>query len=195
MNNSVNIIALSFLMLSQTTFSANDINTKTGEFSLVFEFYEPEKNEHNPKEYIAPMINCDVKFSPMIDERKNKLTVGSNYNVPLKAVDVDVWLDKFTLNLNQRTHPTSTNNSNEINISPKMLKLYSYAEGMNLHGVMAVKLDYYRSEVLLNTYHLRGYATKANWNNGIGEYRKVINMAMSDAADVITKKINTLCEE
>jgi len=195
-NITTKLITLTFLTLPQMGFSSDDINTKSGEFYMLFEFYEPEKNEHKPKEYIAPISGCNVTFSPVTDARKNKQTVGSNYNVPLKAVDVDKWLEQFTLNLSQRVNVASSSaadNSNQINIAPKMLKLYSYAEGMNLHGVIAIKLDYYRSDVLLSSHHMRGYATKANWNNGIGEYRKVINMAMSDITDVIISNINMNC--
>ncbi|HWV15294.1 MAG TPA: hypothetical protein VN030_07660 [Cellvibrio sp.] len=146
-----------------------------------------------PQEQSSVTTSCQVKFDEFQDNRSNKQTVGTNairslsptgLEVWLKDAEADIWLGKV-----------KNSSGKVVTVKPKLERLYAYAQSMNLHGVMAISVDYFVEGQLIETRKYRGFGSTGNTWNAESEYYEALSYAAHDALPKVLKDINSLCEK
>ena len=136
------------------------------------------------KKAIAKVIEalpaeCAFTTAAALDLRQNKQTIAIQFGQSLIGDNVTSWLDSaVSQNLpNQQSSSSATN----VKIVPKLRRLYSYPESMNILGVTALELDYMVGEKVALTKHYRGFYAKTNWAGGDGEFISALNLAINNS--------------
>ena len=135
---------------------------------------------------------CKVSIDSFVDARANKQTLGSTWNSPLIPNDVSTWLESIrTDDLLAKTK--SWNGSKNLVLKPKVKKLYSYAESMNIHGVVSMDVEYWLDGKLEKTAYYRGMGSKANMMNALNEYGVALNYGMHEVVPKIIADAKSFC--
>ena len=138
-------------------------------------------------------LKCEFLAENFLDSRANKETIGTNFSVPLRAQKVDEWLENLSTDFRKKVQSKSSAPTQKVTIKPEMVRLYAYAQGMNLLGVIAVKVNYEQAGNVIATKYYRGFAAKANWANGIGEYNTAVNKATENLLPKIINDLPMVC--
>lgn len=179
------VITLTFLVISSHSFALTDADR--GIFDLIFT--APEVAE--PSDQKSP-IQCAIHFVDIQDARDNKETIGASGSKPLRARAVDNWLQQYKSDiLDQLPYDPD---KQKIDINVELLRMYSYAQGASIRGVVAAKLSL-ESENVNEVIFLRGYSSRTNWNNLTGEYADAVNKAGYDLALTIEDTLREHCSD
>lgn len=152
-----------------------------------------KKSKSSAKQPVAaPAYECKVDVAPVADERNNKVTLGASWNAPLLPDGLDTWLN--TVREKELVNKTSTwSGDKQLLIKPSVTRLYSYAESMNIHGVIALKVEYWLDNKLVQTKSYRGMGSKANMMNALGEYATALNYAVHEMAPEVLADVKNYC--
>jgi hypothetical protein len=144
---------------------------------------------------VAPVVyDCRVQVAAVNDNRNNKVTLGANWVGPLLPAGVDTWLEAVrTQELVNKT--SSWSGSRQLEIKPTLTRLYSYAESMNIHGVISLNVEYWLDNKLVDTKFYRGVGSKANMMNALGEYATALNYAVHEMAPQVIEDAKQLCKK
>ncbi len=135
---------------------------------------------------------CQVSVAPFADGRNNKLTLGASWAQPLLPNGLTQWLDDVrTLELINKTK--SWQGEKQLQVKPRLLRLYSYNESMNIHGVIALSVEYWLDGKLVAEKKYRGMGSKANWANGLDEYATSLNYAVHEVVPTMMQDMKMLC--
>ncbi len=141
---------------------------------------------------VAPAYECKVDVAPVADERNNKVTLGASWNSPLLPDGLDTWLS--TVREKELVNKTrSWSGDKQLLIKPSVTRLYSYAESMNIHGVIALKVEYWLDNQLVQTKSYRGMGSKANMMNALSEYATALNYAVHEVAPDVLADVKNYC--
>lgn len=142
----------------------------------------------------APAVSyaCQVEVSAFSDLRNNKVTLGASWSDPLLPQGLDTWLD--TVRTKELVNKTSAwKGDKKLLVKPSVTRLYSYAESMNIHGVIALKVEYWLDDKLVQTKNYRGMGSKANMMNALGEYATALNYAVHEVAPDVLADMKNYC--
>lgn len=144
---------------------------------------------------VAPAVyDCQVQVDAFTDNRNNKVTLGSTWAEPLLPSGLDGWLDSVrTQELVNKT--SAWNGTRQLQIKPSLTRLYSYAESMNIHGVISLNVEYWLDNKLVDTKYYRGVGSKANMMNALGEYATALNYAVHEMAPQVIDDAKQLCKK
>lgn len=144
------------------------------------------------QQVVIPAYECKVDVAPVADERNNKVTLGASWSGPLLPGGLDTWLNTVReKELVNKTHTWS--GDKQLLIKPSVTRLYSYAESMNIHGVIALKVEYWLDNKLVQTKSYRGMGSKANMMNALGEYATALNYAVHEIAPDMLADVKNYC--
>lgn len=144
------------------------------------------------QQVVVPAYECKVDVAPVVDERNNKVTLGASWSDPLLPEGLDTWLN--TVREKELVNKTRTwNGDKQLLIKPSVTRLYSYAESMNIHGVIALKVEYWLDNKLVQTRSYRGMGSKANMMNALGEYATALNYAVHEVAPEVLADVKNYC--
>lgn len=142
----------------------------------------------------SAVYDCRVQVAAISDSRNNKVTLGSTWAEPLLPQGLDAWLD--AVRTQELVNPTSSwNGSRQLEIKLSLNRLYSYAESMNIHGVVSLNVEYWLDNKLVDTQYYRGVGSKANMMNALGEYATALNYAVHEVAPEVIEDAKQLCEK
>lgn len=140
----------------------------------------------------APTVtSCQVQFDVFQDLRLNKDTVGTNFSRALTPSGLDTWLSDAEADLWRGK--VKTNSGKTLVLKPKLERLYTYAESMNLHGVMSLSVDFVLDGKVLETRKYRGLGSTANAWNAEHEYYDALSYAAHEAMPKVLKDIPSVC--
>lgn len=158
--------------------------------------YEPisEKAKSKlSKSSVSKMVSCSFESDDIADNRQNKQTVANMWSDSLNIDGVNQWLEEarstFLSNI------AIDNARVNVTISPKLTRLYSYPESMNILGVSALVVDYVVDGHVVDTRHYRGFYAKTNWAGGNGEYLTALNLSINDLMGKMYSDLNSVCSE
>jgi hypothetical protein len=138
--------------------------------------------------------DCLVKIEPFLDIRSNKKTIGARPDAPIVAENMDVWLAELRKDLQALSGSEYGKNETSVIVRPHLFRLYVIQKGVNLNGVVAVKLKYSNEAGDVQRSSLRGYSTKLNWGGSNSKYVTVLNMAANDLLPKMAQSIGDFCE-
>lgn len=144
----------------------------------------------------APALSyvCQVEVSPFSDQRNNKVTLGASWSEPLLPQGLDSWLE--TVRAKELVNKTSSwTGDRKLLVKPSVTRLYSYAESMNIHGVIALKVEYWLDGELVETKSYRGMGSKANMVGALGEYATALNYAVHEVAPDVLADMKKYCAQ
>jgi hypothetical protein len=105
---------------------------------------------------------------------------------------LDSWLE--TMRTEELVNKTSAwKGTRQLQIKPSLTRLYSYAESMNIHGVISLNVEYWLDDQLVDTKYYRGVGSKANMMNALGEYATALNYAVHEMAPQVIEDAKQLC--
>ncbi len=147
------------------------------------------------KSAVAPAVyDCRVEVAAISDSRNNKVTLGSTWAEPLLPQGLDTWLEAVRTQ-ELVNHTSKWNGSRQLQIKPSLNRLYSYAESMNIHGVVSLNVEYWLDNKLVDTKYYRGVGSKANMMNALGEYATALNYAVHEVAPEVIEDAKQLCKK
>lgn len=156
-----------------------------------------KKKSKQQQEAAAPVqaansVACNVNIEDITDNRKNKVTLGTNGAEPLIPTGLEQWLtDIKTSEMVNKT--TNWKGEKVITVKPSLTKLYAYAENANIHGVFSLSVDITTDgETITKKY--RGMGSKANMINGFGEYATALNYAVKETMPRVISDIEAICK-
>ncbi len=155
-----------------------------------------EEYEELQKQKVAfneSMRSCRVRVEPLRDERQNQQTLGSTFAKPLLIKPIDNWLKAFKQEGIDKALAEYQTQDAGIVLTPSVTRLYAYAENMNIHGVIAIKVDISMNGQFVGTRRYRGLGSRANMVNGVGEYHDAVNRAADDAVAVLIADLPSIC--
>lgn len=135
--------------------------------------------------------SCQVQFEDFQDQRPNKESVGTNFAKSLTPVGIDAWLKDAGADLWIGKVKTAGNKT--LVLKPKLDRLYTYAQSMNLHGVMAITVDFEIDGKVLESRKYRGLGSTTNAWNAEHEYYDSLSYAAHEAMPKVLKDISTVC--
>ena len=91
--------------------------------------------------------------------------------------------------------PKAEASAQKVSVEPYVTRLYYYDQSMNIHGVMALRVNYVVDGSVVLTERYRGHSAKANWANGIGEYHTSANLSIGEAMKVLTNNLPRVCDK
>jgi hypothetical protein len=173
------------LMVSDTAFAAQK--------NVVMEYEEPNAKQTKMLQSVISALPdaCTFISANSLDLRQNKQTVGLKFNKSLLGDGVNSWLDAaFKQNL-----PYQPKKQSKINVTivPKLHRLYSYPESMNILGVTALELDYIVDNKVALSRHYRGFYAKTNIAGGDGEFFTTLNYSLNDSIPKIVNDLSDVC--
>ncbi|MCG7550155.1 hypothetical protein [Pseudoalteromonas sp. Of7M-16] len=177
-------ILISAAILSFNSMAVTDVEMKVGKLS------KKTKQQHQTIAQRLAESNCQYVINPISDARDNKEAISWSVN----ATGVQAWLDnvhKDVLSPLLPTHPRDIT----IELTPKLNKLYTYNESMNINGMAVSTVDYTVNGQAPNKFYVRGFHSKTNWANGDSEF---VESAERATAQMVTKLLNNLpaiCEK
>ena len=134
---------------------------------------------------------CAFDTAPTVDLRQNKMTVADKLNKSLIGEGATAWIDAaMQQNLPIKKAQTATTT---VTIVPKLHRVYSYPESMNIQGVTALELDYVVDGKVVMSKHYRGFYSKANMVSGDGEYVTTLNNALNETIPKIAADLPKVC--
>lgn len=143
-----------------------------------------------PQEQVLSV--CQVQFDVFQDQRPNKETVGSNFAKSLMPIGLDQWLQNAEADLWQGKVKKSDSGKNLV-LKPKLDRLYAYAQSMNIHGVIALTVDFVVDGKVIETKKYRGLGSTTNAWNAEHEYYDALSYAAHDAMPKVLKDIPAVC--
>lgn len=154
---------------------------------------EAASGQQVSQESISVITSCQVKFENFQDQRPNKETVGTNLIRSLSPTGIEAWLNDAEADI----WLGKVKNSSEkvLTVKPKLERLYAYAQSMNLHGVMAISVDYVVDGNVIETRKYRGFGSTGNTWNAEYEYYDALNYAAHNAMPKVLKDINEICQK
>jgi hypothetical protein len=196
------IVILISLLASYFSFAATKAENKVVELK-----YEVKKNKSKQKAssstlqrkkraeaeaQSAAQYTCNVSIAPFLDARENKQTLGSTWSLPLIPNDVAAWLESIRKD-DLLAKTKRWNGSKNLELKPKVKKLYSYAESMNIHGVVSLEVEYWVDGKLEKTTYYRGMGSKANMMNALNEYGVALNYGVHEVIPRIIADAKSFC--
>lgn len=137
-------------------------------------------------------LSCDVKINPFTDNRKNQQTLGTTMSKSLQANGISEWLADASADL-WSSKIKSTASAKTITLQPSLLKLYSYAQSMNIHGVIALKVDFIENGKVVDSKIYRGLGSAANVWNAEYEYYDSLSRAAHNAFPKVLQDLSQKC--
>ncbi|MES2672661.1 MAG: hypothetical protein V4660_00405 [Pseudomonadota bacterium] len=135
---------------------------------------------------------CKIDFSDFQDVRPNKETVGSNFKRSLQPIGLDVWFKDAEIDLWEK-RITMPGTGRMITLQPKVYRLYAYAQSMNLHGVMAIAVDFVVDGKVVETRKYRGFGSTMNGWGAEYEYYQALSYAAHDVMPQVLKDVPEIC--
>ena len=191
MNIKSKLVFFTMSLLSLSIF-ANEYDSTKGEFILAYTLNSPKEGEKSKPLPTLAGTNCEFKIEPIADHRNNKVTIGAAFKKPLQAKEVDQWLANLSGDL-QSIASKSNSVGNSVILKPRMTKLYTYHHGMNIHGVIAVDVDFIKNGVKVGNEYYRALSTKLNWNGAVSEYIETTNRAAYMLTEQIVNDLPNRC--
>ncbi len=140
----------------------------------------------------AIQYNCKVSIEPFVDSRINQQTLGASWSKPLITNDVPNWLESIR-NDDLIAKTKNWSGAKSIVLKPKLKKLYSYAESMNIHGVISLEIEYWIDGKLDKTNYYRGMGSKANMMNALNEYGVALNYGVHEIVPRVITDTKVFC--
>ena len=140
----------------------------------------------------APQYNCKVDVESFLDLRANQQTLGATFNKPLISNDVSNWLETIR---NDELIAKTKNwvGTKNLILKPQLKKLYSYAESMNIHGVVSMEIEFWIDGKQVKSIYYRGMGSKMNAWNALYEYGIALNYGVHEIAPKILADIKSTC--
>ncbi len=153
-----------------------------------------EKELSKSYKKIKSMLNeCTIEVADIEDRRQNKVTIGSTPWKPLKLAPIHQWLsDASDVMLKSKLRSDSIG-VRHITIEPKITRLYSYAQNLNLHGVTALHVDFRENGKIVDSRHYRGFGSTINWNFGDHEFLDAVNTSMKETLTKLLFDLPSFC--
>jgi hypothetical protein len=175
--------------LKKPTAGSQTSNTKTK---------KPKKTkEETPSpalEETAISATCQIKHADFQDIRLNKETVGTNFKKSLQPQGLDTWFKDAEKDLwEKRIHNPSS--GKVITLQPKIFRLYSYAQSMNIHGVMGIAVDFMTDGKVIESRKYRSLGSTTNGWNAEREYYQALSYAAHDVMPKVLKDIPDICKK
>jgi len=140
----------------------------------------------------TPSYDCRVVVDAIVDARNNRQTLGANWAEPLLPSGLEPWLEQVrALELANKTGAWA--GGKQVQVKPRLTRLYSYVESMNIHGVIALDIEYWVDQTLVETKKYRGLGSKTNMWNALSEYGTALNYAVHDMAPDVLTDIKAIC--
>lgn len=137
---------------------------------------------------------CNFVLGGFLDIRQNKETIGTNFSKALLVDNIDSWFKDASQELLIKKFKNSPDKDKTIVLIPKISRLYSYAQSLNIHGVVALKLDVVVEDKIVDTRRYRGLGSTINWNNGSHEYVDAVDASISKALPKVVADLHSICE-
>ncbi len=164
--------------------------------------YEIKKSKHKQqkttqqkkREAATPKIqyNCKVDAEPFIDLRFNQQTLGAKLDAALIAKDLPSWLETIRhTEIIEKTE--SWIGTKHLVVKPKLKKLYSYSEKMNIHSVVSMEIEFWINGTQQRSIYYRGIGSTFNTLDALDEYATTLNYAVQNIAPQIFADMQSLC--
>ncbi len=137
--------------------------------------------------------SCNFKIIGFEDRRQNKKTIGVNLGKPLLIDDVRPWLNDASEQILKRNLETDDVANRLILVEPKLTRLYSYAQNMNIHGVSALHVDFRENGSIIDSRHYRSLGSTINWNNGSHEYLDAVESSLKQVYWELLYDLTNFC--
>jgi len=172
---------------------------------LVFEAVEETKYNKNTaskkrkeihrknQELNKALKTCSFRVSNFEDNRQNKATIGTNFRSALLIDDVKPWLNDASEHILKKKLETNDVASRMITVEPKLTRLYSYAQNMNIHGVSALHVDFKENGAIVDSRHYRSLGSTVNWNNGSHEYLDAVETSLEQVYSKLLYDLANFC--
>lgn len=155
--------------------------------------YEPIAKAKQGKllQTVSGTGSCTFAVLPPEDQRQNTQTIGYN-GANLTALKVNDWLQTaLTTVVGQSNNPSA---QNQIELAPKLTRLYTYHESMNILGVTSVTIDFKANGRVVDTRQYRGFYAKTNWAGADGEYVTALNDAVNNMLPKLASELPEICK-
>jgi len=195
-----NYIAILLLTAGFNVFAGEEYNKSEGEFVLKYDVNLEKESYPSSDEpaIVKPdlsQLDCAFIVEDIKDVRRNKQAIGTNFFLPLQAKKVDDWLNDLSSDLRREVISDTNTSLNKIIIKPEVSKIYSYAQSMNLHGVIVFNVAFEKNGREIEAKYYRGAAAKTNWINGLGEYGTTVNLAAENIVLNILNDLPSICKK
>lgn len=177
------------LMLSAVTLSGV-AHAKQVQLPMVYEPMTTPKLTKVLQNGLPDTAACSFAVEQAEDLRPNKLSIGFNGS-NLQAQKVTDWLHSAMVPFFD--HAKREKAALQIAVQPKLTRLYTYHESMNILGVTSVKLDFKVKGEVVTSRHYRGFYAKTNWAAANGEYVTALNDAVNNMMPKVVQDLTQLC--
>lgn len=134
---------------------------------------------------------CSFQVQPIEDLRQNKISIGFNGS-NLKGENVDAWLKNAVA---AYIDPIKSEQAKfQITVHPKLTRLYTYHESMNILGVTSVIFDFKVNGQTLTTQQYRGFYAKMNFAAANGEYVTALNESINNLMPKVLLDMKNVCK-
>ncbi len=134
---------------------------------------------------------CSFQVQSAEDLRQNKITIGFNGD-NLLAQNVDVWLQNAA---SAYLDPLKSEQAaSQITVHPKLTRLYTYNESMNILGVSSVIFDFKVNGQIVATRQYRGFYAKMNFAGADGEYVTTLNDSINNLMPKVLVDAKNVCK-
>ncbi len=155
--------------------------------------YEPIAKAKQGKllQTVSGTGSCTFTVLPPEDKRQNTQTIGFN-GANLTALKVTDWLETALSTVVGASKQPSKQHL--IELAPKLTRLYTYHESMNILGVTSVTIDFKANGRVVDTRQYRGFYAKTNWAGADGEYVTALNDAVNNLLPKLASELPEICK-
>ncbi len=171
--------------------AAGAADAKQVQLPMIYEPMAKLKLSKLLEKSLADNAACSFQVLPAQDIRPNKLSIGFN-GANLDAQKVTDWL--YTAMVALFDHTKRDQAKLQVTVEPKLTRLYTYHESMNILGVTSVILEFKVNGSLVETRQYRGFYAKTNWAAANGEYVTALNDAMNNMLPKIVNELTAVCQ-
>ncbi|MDT0596113.1 hypothetical protein [Glaciecola petra] len=137
--------------------------------------------------------SCSFVINEIGDDRQNKETAAILGRNSLGITNLPTYFDEIKELVNNFTIVESA--AIKVEVRPKLIRMYTYFESLNILGVTAFTTDFVVNGEVLESRQYRGFYAKTNWANGQGEHLTTINDSIENWIEVYVSDLNRVCKE
>jgi hypothetical protein len=161
----------------------------------------PLSMKYDPSLYETPPVKsdaaCALKLMPVVDARLNRDTLGTNRGLPLLSGDAGQWATAGLQNLESFGFTVGMANAgakqNNITLSPKITRAYTWQVGMKLFGTVVIKMDYLLPDGRIESRTFRASGNKNNMWGADDEYMTTLNYALNTLLKQVAADVGKQC--
>lgn len=141
---------------------------------------------------------CTIRIAPTIDARQNRETIGASMHGALLTGEVSAWATDGLNNLREFGAKVEAADgdqapANGILIKSSLTRAYTWQIGLKLFSMVALKVEFYNSNGLLEEKYYRAHGDKTNMWGAESEYVTTMNYGINNMLPVMAHDLVSLC--